>query len=87
MSVTISYPSTQFEELYGPFVNLGVHLPPKDNSPYFKPCILIRVSNMGLLIYVLFGFSDNWILDLDLCIKLGLDYNILNLGLIGFILF
>ena len=33
MSVTISYPSTQFEELYGPFINLGAHLPPKDNSP------------------------------------------------------
>ena len=33
MSVTISYPSTQFEELYGPFVNLWAHLPPKDNSP------------------------------------------------------
>ena len=32
MSVTISYPSTQFEELYGPFVNLGAHLPLKDNS-------------------------------------------------------
>ena len=36
MSVTISYPSTQFEDLYGPFVNLGVHLPPKDNSPLLK---------------------------------------------------
>ena len=36
MSVTISYPSTQFEELYEPFVNLGVHLPPKDNSPKIK---------------------------------------------------
>ena len=36
MSITISYPSTQFEELYGPFVNLGVHLPPKDNSPQKK---------------------------------------------------
>ena len=36
LSVTISYPSTQFEELYGPFVNLGVHLPPKDNSPKKK---------------------------------------------------
>ena len=23
----------QFEELHGPFVNLGVHLPPKHNSP------------------------------------------------------
>ena len=34
MSVIISYPSTQFEVLYGPFVNLWVHLPPKDNSPY-----------------------------------------------------
>ena len=33
MSVTISYPSTQFEELYGPFINLGAHLPPKHNSP------------------------------------------------------
>ena len=32
MSVTISYPSTQFEEFYGSFVNLGAHLPPKDNS-------------------------------------------------------
>ena len=27
--------STQFEELYGPFVNLGAHLPSKDNSPFF----------------------------------------------------
>ena len=36
MSVTISYPSTQFKDLYGPFVNLGVHLPPKDNSPLLK---------------------------------------------------
>ena len=26
----------QFEELHGPFVNLGVHLPPKHNSPFFK---------------------------------------------------
>ena len=34
MSVTISYPSTQFEELYGPFVNLGAHLHPKGNSPF-----------------------------------------------------
>ena len=33
LSITISYPSIQFEELYGPFVNLRVHLPPKDNSP------------------------------------------------------
>ena len=40
LSVTISYPSTQFKELYGPFVNLGAHLPSKDNSPYFinKKC-------------------------------------------------
>ena len=22
------------EKLYGPFVNLGAHLPPKDNSPF-----------------------------------------------------
>ena len=36
LSVTISYPSTQFEELYGPFVNLGVHLPLKHNSPINK---------------------------------------------------
>ena len=41
LSVTISYPSTQFEELHGPFVNLGVHLPPKDNSPYEILTILI----------------------------------------------
>ena len=33
LSVTISYPSTQFEELYKLFVNLGAHLPPKHNSP------------------------------------------------------
>ena len=33
MSVTISYPSTQYEELYGPFVNLRAYLPPKHNSP------------------------------------------------------
>ena len=43
LSVTILYPSTQFEELYGPFVNLGAHLPPKDNSPYilklFRVCL------------------------------------------------
>ena len=35
--VTISYPSTQFKELYESFVNLGVHLPPKDNSPFIIP--------------------------------------------------
>ena len=35
LSITISYPSTQFEELYGPFVNLGAHLPPKHNSPFY----------------------------------------------------
>ena len=29
--------------------------------------------------YVLFGFSDNWILDLDSHIELGLDYVLLNL--------
>ena len=34
--VIISYPSTQFEELYGSFVNLGVHQSPKDNSPLNK---------------------------------------------------
>ena len=43
--------------------------------------------------YVLFGFSNNWILDLDLDsdsdshIKLGLNHVVLNLGLIKFILF
>ena len=42
MSITISYPSTQFEELYGPFVNLGPHLPPKHNSP-----IELRGNEMG----------------------------------------
>ena len=26
----------QFEELHGPFVNLGVHLPPKHNSHFKK---------------------------------------------------
>ena len=40
MSVTISYPSTQFDKLYGPFVNLGAHLPPKDNSPEEKLHVL-----------------------------------------------
>ena len=35
MFLTISYPSTQFEELYESFVNLGAHLPPKDNSPIY----------------------------------------------------
>ena len=35
MSVTISYPSTQFEELYGPFVNLEP-IYPKNNSPKTK---------------------------------------------------
>ena len=35
MSVTISCPSTQFEELYESLVNLGTHLPPKDNSPFY----------------------------------------------------
>ena len=35
LSVTISYSSTQFEDLYGSFVNLGIHLSPKDNSPFF----------------------------------------------------
>ena len=47
MSITISYPSTQFQELYGPFVNLRAHLPPKDNSPQQKKpqdiCTKIRV--------------------------------------------
>ena len=33
--VTISYPSTQFEELYEPFVNLWTYLTPKHNSPNF----------------------------------------------------
>ena len=33
LSVTILYPSTQFEELYGSFVNFGAHLPPINNSP------------------------------------------------------
>ena len=46
MSVTISYPSTQFEELYGPFVNFGTHLPPKDNSPLFLS-----------LVYMIFAFD------------------------------
>ena len=36
LSVTISYPLTQFEELYRPFINLGGHLPPEDNSPLSK---------------------------------------------------
>ena len=27
----------QFEELHGPFVNLGAYLPPKHNSPFFWP--------------------------------------------------
>ena len=36
LSITISYPSTQFEELYEAFVNLGAHLSPKDNSPKKK---------------------------------------------------
>ena len=26
----------QFKELHGPFVNLGVYLPPKHNSPFFN---------------------------------------------------
>ena len=47
MSVTISYPSTQFEELYGPFVNLGTHLPPKDNSPFEN-----NVNTHMLYIYI-----------------------------------
>ena len=50
LSVSISYPSTQFEELYGPFVNLGAHLPPKDNSPYIESpqtrCHLKRVDHV-----------------------------------------
>ena len=44
MSVTISYPSTQFEELHGSFVNLGVHLPPKHNSPKIKFPIKLIMS-------------------------------------------
>ena len=80
---------------------------------------MIQVSNRGLLIYVLFGFSDNWIyyvltyldlikfigflfiyymwalyikfglilvVDLCLCIKLGLKYEILNLDPFEYIL-
>ena len=35
LSITISYPSTQFEELYGTFINLGSSTP-KDNSPNKK---------------------------------------------------
>ena len=34
----------QFKELYGPFVNLGGHLPPKHNSPKNKS------NGMGLSI-------------------------------------
>ena len=34
LSVTILYPSTQFEELYGPFVNLGSILPQKIILPF-----------------------------------------------------
>ena len=45
LSITISYPSTQFEELYGPFVNLGVHLPPKDNSLIKKHYIIAKLTN------------------------------------------
>ena len=30
---------TQFEELHGPFINLGAHLPPKHNSPKKKPLL------------------------------------------------
>ena len=33
---------TQFEELHGPFVNLGAHLPPKHNSPYNFMIILLN---------------------------------------------
>ena len=33
---TFSGSWAQFEELHGPFVNLGVHLPPKHNSPLKK---------------------------------------------------
>ena len=42
LSITISYPSTQFEELHGPFVNLRVHVPPKHNSPLLKLGFLLK---------------------------------------------
>ena len=54
LSVTISYPSTQFEKLYGPFVNLGVYLPPKDNSPleYYKIVItLFLIFFIKVIVY------------------------------------
>ena len=54
MSVTISYPSTQFKELYGPFVNLGVYLPPKDNSPF---CFLIAQFILIFKYYYVFKVS------------------------------
>ena len=52
LSVTISYPSTQFEELYGPFVNLGPHLPQKDNSP--KKKTMKKTNNKISFIHSLF---------------------------------
>ena len=65
LSITISYPSTQFEELDGHFVNLGAHLPPKDNSPFlllllFSPypsnCSLFTASKLGFYSFPLLAF-------------------------------
>ena len=49
LSVIISYPSTQFEKLYGPFVNLGTHLPPKDNSPFIKFLIFEKLKFSSII--------------------------------------
>ena len=41
----------QFEELHGPFVNLGVHLPPKHNSPLKK----WEENELGIMMKLQFG--------------------------------
>ena len=58
LSVTISYPSTQFEELYEPFVNLGPHLPPKDNSPKKKNKKKKQITRFHLSILFSFNFLE-----------------------------
>ena len=47
---TFIEPWTQFEELYGPFVNFGTHLPPKHNSPY---SFLLRKHYLSLKLLII----------------------------------
>ena len=57
LSITISYPSTQFKELYGPFVNLGPHLPQNIILP--KKFLLINII-FYLVIMIFFKFQPKF---------------------------